>query len=153
MEIICDFCKKQFTYKGGNAHFARSKSHYCSIDCLTQGNRIYTELHNKGNKRYCILCGAKKRARLKGQDFRITLDDIPPIPNLCPVLGIPIKANTTNAPLDSSPSLDRIDSTKGYIPGNVRIISNRANRIKADATLEELRRVVKDLEKIQHCSL
>ena len=75
-------------------------------------------------------------------------EDIPEIPKYCPVLGIEIKSNTTNAPLDSSPSLDRIDSSKGYIKGNVRIISNRANRIKSDATIEELRKVLEDYEKI-----
>ena len=148
MEIMCDYCNKQFEYKGGLSHFNRSKKHYCSITCLCESNRKYKEYHSKKNKRYSIWCSAKKRAKLKGLDFNIELEDIPEIPKYCPVLGIEIKSNTTNAPLDSSPSLDRIDSSKGYIKGNVRIISNRANRIKADATIEELRKVLEDYEKI-----
>ena len=150
MEVICDNCKKVFDYKGGQSHFNRSKKHYCSNKCLCESNRKYPELHNKTNKRYKIWCSVKKRAKLKGLEFNIELEDIPEIPKYCPVLGIEIKSNNTNAPLDSSPSLDRIDSSKGYIKGNVRIISNRANRIKADATIEELRKVLEDYEKISN---
>ena len=95
--------------------------------------------------------GAKKRAKKKGFEFNLELFDIPQILDLCPVLGIPIIINEgKTAPSDNSPSLDRIDSTKGYIKGNIRIISNRANRIKADATVDELRKVLEDYERIQH---
>lgn len=148
MEVICDYCKKQFLYKGGQVHFNRSKNHYCSIHCLCESNRKYKEYHSKKNKRYSIWCSVKKRAKLKGLKFDLELEDIPEIPEYCSVLGIKIKSNNTNAPLDSSPSIDRIDSSKGYVKGNIRIISNRANRIKSDATIEELRKVLEDYEKI-----
>ena len=46
---------------------------------------------------------------------------------------------------DNSPSLDRIDSSKGYTPDNVWVISRRANIIKHDATLEELLLISKNL--------
>ena len=146
--IKCDYCGKKFVYKDGKSHLGRSDKHYCSIECLCKHNRKYQEPHTKANKRYTIWCHAKKRAKQKDFEFNLELDDIPEIPEFCPVLGIKITPNNTNAPLDSSPSLDRIDSTKGYIKGNVRIISNRANRIKADATIEELRKVLEDYEKI-----
>ena len=149
--IICDNCGKPFVYKGGKTHYARTSHHYCSVSCLCEGNRQYEELHNKSNKRYKIWCSLKKRAKLKGFDFDITLDDIPPIPEICPVLGIPIISNDgKSAPTDNSPSVDRIDSTKGYIKGNIRIISNRANRIKSDATVDELRKILEDYERIHH---
>ncbi len=45
-----------------------------------------------------------------------------------------------------SPSLDRIDSTKGYTKGNIWVISNRANTLKNDATLSELKLLVERLE-------
>lgn len=50
---------------------------------------------------------------------------------------------------DNSPSLDRIDNSSGYVKGNVHIISMRANRIKSDATLQELKSVVKYLDSIK----
>lgn len=151
MEVICDNCKKVFNYRGGKAHFNRSKKHYCCNKCLCESNRVYSELHNKSNKRYKILCNLKKRAKLKGIEFNLELDDIPQIPETCPVLEIPIIINEgKHQPSDNSPSIDRIDSKKGYIKGNIRIISNRANRIKTDATIEELRKVLEDYERISN---
>lgn len=147
-KIKCDNCGKNFIYKGGGKHFKRSKNHFCSLKCLCESNKKYEELHTKENKRYNIYQSAKKRAKEKGLEFNIELKDIPEIPKNCPILGIEIKSNTINAPLDSSPSLDRIDSSKGYIKGNIRIISNRANRIKSDATIEELRKILEDYEKV-----
>jgi hypothetical protein len=82
-----------------------------------------------------MLHAAKARAKQKGLLFTITEADIF-IPYVCPLLLIPLGASTEKrAP--GSPSLDRKDSTKGYIPGNVWVISYRANRIKNDATLTE----------------
>jgi predicted RND superfamily exporter protein len=48
-----------------------------------------------------------------------------------------------------TPSLDRIDSKKGYTPDNVWVISHRANQIKNDATIEELKLITENLEKLK----
>ena len=82
---------------------------------------------------------AKRRAKLKGIEYAITWEDIE-IPSHCPVLGIKLQHGTGRWQ-DSSPTLDRIDNTKGYLPDNIKVISWRANRIKMDATLEELMRI------------
>jgi hypothetical protein len=79
---------------------------------------------------------AKYRAKQKGLEFNITKEDIV-IPDTCPLLGIPMQ----------SASLDRIDPSKGYIKGNVWVISNRANTLKNDATLSELKTLVENLTK------
>lgn len=67
----------------------------------------------------------------------------------CPLLGIEL--TYTNCKQQRTPdnyaTLDRIDPTKGYTPGNVQILSFRANTIKGDATLEELRLIIKNWEK------
>lgn len=54
----------------------------------------------------------------------------------CPILGIEIDYYAEDRS-DNSPSFDRKDPTKGYIKGNVEIISLRANRIKNDGNAEE----------------
>ena len=140
--MICEYCGKEFIYNGGKSHLDRSKHHYCSPECLTNSNRKYNERHNKKNRKYVMWCSAKKRAQKKGLEFDISMEDLPDIPEYCPILGIKLNFNDGVGPTDNSPSLDRIDSTKGYIKGNIEIISNRANRIKADATLEELKLIV-----------
>lgn len=79
---------------------------------------------------------SKSRAKKVGLEFNLDISDIV-IPKLCPVLLIElIRGRDTG--LDNSPSLDRIDNTKGYIKGNVHVISNRANTLKNNASVGEL---------------
>jgi len=86
------------------------------------------------------------QAKINGRErpFDLERSDIV-IPSHCPVLGIPL--DCAAEPLsDHLPSLDRIDNTKGYVKGNVWVISWRANRIKGDATHGELRALVEALD-------
>lgn len=62
----------------------------------------------------------------------------------CPVFGTPFELFDKKS--DRSPTLDRVDPEKGYVIDNVRYISARANRIKYDATVEELLLIVKYME-------
>ncbi len=87
---------------------------------------------------------ARKRAAEKGVSFSLRLSDIS-IPEVCPVLGTALYLGTLSDK-DNSPSLDRINPAVGYEPGNVWVISYRANRIKNDATLAELKAIVNALE-------
>ena len=84
---------------------------------------------------------ARQRATRVGVPFEIEPEDVV-IPPCCPVLGIALVRNTgIRGPQDASPSLDRLRPSEGYVRGNIAVISNRANRIKTNATLEELERV------------
>jgi hypothetical protein len=88
-----------------------------------------------------MLYSAAERARSAGVPFALVAADIH-LPDTCEVLGIALRRNNKKGPIDSSPTLDRIVPELGYVPGNVVVISHRANRIKNDATAEELRRVL-----------
>lgn len=57
---------------------------------------------------------------------------------LCPVLGIKLKLCYGHKDRDNSFSLDRIDNSKGYEKNNIWIVSQRFNKIKNNATLDEL---------------
>ena len=73
--------------------------------------------------------------------FKIELYDLS-IPTECPLLGIPIKRGRGKIE-NCSPSLDRIIPHLGYVTGNIRVISWRANSLKKDASLEEMELLVK----------
>lgn len=85
-----------------------------------------------------MVYNARRRAKKAGVPFTITKEDLE-IPSHCPVLGIPIFTSSQSGGNDNSPSLDRILPDKGYVRGNIIIISNRANRLKSDASIRELR--------------
>lgn len=82
---------------------------------------------------------ARKRSRTNGTLFAIKDEDVL-IPKFCPVLGIRLEAGKGKLH-DNSPTLDRIIPELGYVPGNVAVISWRANRIKNVGTGEEHRKV------------
>jgi hypothetical protein len=89
---------------------------------------------------------AKKRARKKHLEFNIDREYVRSlVVTHCPILGTPLEWSTFHGKgtVPNSPSLDRIDPVKGYVKGNVWIISSRANAIKNDATHEELKLVTK----------
>jgi hypothetical protein len=91
-------------------------------------------------KRY-MLYRAKCRAKEKKLEFDITKDDID-LPEICPVLGIQIIYGLSKQ-CRNSPTIDRMDCSKGYVKGNVRVISWRANDLKRDASIGELEAIIR----------
>lgn len=136
-----------------NGHYSKryTKKNIC-LECNRGAkDRFFSK---KDCRARVMLKLAQKRANAKGLPFAITEENIC-IPSICPVLGIPLAITPYKAgrgrqgPTDSSPTLDRLYDALGYVPGNVRVISNRANRIKNNATIDELRAVLNDMEAFQ----
>jgi len=75
----------------------------------------------------------KSRATRKGLEFNLELSDIK-LPEKCPVYNHAFIYNDT----EWTYSVDRIDNSKGYTRENIQIISNKANRLKNNATIEEI---------------
>lgn len=95
-----------------------------------------------------IFYSAKQRSKKSNIIFDIVqkdVNDIYPIDGKCPILGITLVINVGKTK-DNSPSLDRIIPDKGYIKENIVVISHKANRIKNNATLDELKKLVSFLE-------
>lgn len=91
-----------------------------------------------------LLNASKQRAILKNREHTITLKDLKdlyPLDNKCPVFGFELEWNNAGF-RETSPSIDRIDSSKGYTKDNIQIISWKANRLKAYATIEDLEAIL-----------
>lgn len=105
--------------------------------------RVLQKRHQNPDR--AIFYFAKMRARKSGLPFNIDLGDVV-VPERCPILGVPLVVGGNRRQHDYSPTIDRIIPALGYTKGNVRVISWRANRIKSDATVEELRAIVRYIE-------
>ena len=125
-------------------------SHTKSCGCKQYTGHRTTHGETKGEKwsdRYYLWSNAKHRSSKKKLPFDIALEDIV-IPDKCPLLGIDLVRGTfESGPLRSSPTLDQIRPGGGYVKGNIWVISNKANTIKSDASLEELKTLIGNLEK------
>lgn len=110
-------------------------------DYLASCKRVYEK--QKTTPQIRMLQGAKNRAKKYGLPFDITAKDII-IPECCPVLGHLLDRKSR----DSTPSLDRIVPQKGYVKGNIIVISCRANVIKNNATVDEIFAVANFFKKI-----
>jgi hypothetical protein len=93
------------------------------------------------------LSQAKSRAYKNNIEFSLMKEDVV-VPEFCPILNIKMIRNKIH-PKSNSYSLDRINPKKGYIKGNVQVISHRANQIKSNATIEELELLLAYLKNLQ----
>ncbi len=90
-----------------------------------------------------MISRVRSRARKEGLPFNLEPADIH-IPEYCPVfpeLKLEFSVGRGIRP-DNIPTLDRVIPALGYVKGNVAVISMRANRLKSDASAEELQRIV-----------
>lgn len=143
----------KWIHPSNNKEYTRGTCREC-INLKHQKNQTPAQLRSKAqrekkrreNSGYRMFHGAKQRSKNKNIPFDLDVDYINSIiPTHCPILKIEL-INGTDVFHDNSLSLDRIIPSKGYIKGNVCVISDRANRLKRDATLEELKSLVYYLE-------
>ena len=132
--IKCAICKKQKKNQAHgmckSCHSAWYRSNHPNLDA-----KNWEQMRKDPRKN--ILKGARKRAQQRNKPFGLVLGDIV-IPDVCPVLGIPLKP-VVGAPADfGSPSLDEIVAGAGYTVGNVQVISRLANTMKSNASPAQL---------------
>ena len=103
------------------------------------------------NPREVMVINARARAKKAGYPCTITVDDIDWVTH-CPIFGLELDYNSTptgkrmHAKRAAFPTLDKRDPFLGYTPGNVFVLSAKANRMKQDATVDQLRALLRYAE-------
>ena len=137
----CNICKKC-----KNDYDKNRRRDPKTADRVNSMNRIAQKKYKDNNPKRTMLSTSRHRAKIKKLEFNIGIEDII-IPDTCPILGMPLFKNKGRSrPTANSPSIDRIDSSKGYTKDNIAIISWRANHLKNNGTIEEFKKIVKWLE-------
>lgn len=154
---ICD-CGTERAVKG--SYLREGSSQSCRCLCGEKGaaairNRPENSATRAAKKRhgsdwisrhdpwYLRACGIRNRARAAGIDF-----EFPSImaaasyfkaltPEFCPVFGFKLVEGTAGFN-PYSPSVDRINSARGYEHNNVQVISLKANTMKSNADIDDL---------------
>jgi hypothetical protein len=163
-KLTCPVCKKELDYYYfGVAPASPTGRRWCCYQCYSNKPNDISDLSYrrrfdskfkedlnakkrqefKDNTEYYIWERTKLRAKKYGYEFNLDISDIK-IPKLCPILEVEIiKGDKDN--YEYSPSIDRIDNSKGYIKGNIWIISKKANSMKNSATPQELNTFCKNI--------
>jgi len=146
IEKTCAKCKQTFPI----AAFGSNTSNKDGYNCYCKEcNRSFWHNADDDKRKRFLLTRIKSKCKKYNLPFDLTLDDIV-IPEVCPVLGIPLKFGVKrqdmyrqkydDTTLDS-PSVGRIIPELGYVKGNIVIVSFRANNIKNNATIDELDKI------------
>jgi hypothetical protein len=135
---------RQLKYEYNKAYYAANR------EKITARNKEWREVNRSDiterrrlayirDRKLNLIRACRNRARAGNMPCNITASDLV-WPEICPVFGLRLNYET-NLKSESSPSLDRLIPNKGYIKGNVVVISLRANRMKNSATPDELRQI------------
>lgn len=157
LKSSCKKCASQYHrqwYENGGLEKTRQSKKLWYKNGGKEKQQSYTKANPVKTITASLVSGARSRAKSKNLPFDIDLDYIRSMVGEnaelalnCPIFDIPLDwsriRNNGNRAMSNSPSLDRIDPERGYVKGNVWIISYRANVIKNDASHEELKLVTK----------
>lgn len=141
----CKLCRKAYKNKDyirDAANARRRFRHQNDTEFRERRRESNLKFQHENHERY-LWRKAKQRAVQLDLEFNIEISDIK-IPEYCPLLEIKLFKGKPGD-YQNSPSVDRIDSSKGYIKGNIAIISTRANTMKSNASLELLEKFSKNI--------
>jgi hypothetical protein len=140
---LCPACSTEKPLSEFYAHPTTRDKHFNTCKkCVL----AHSKLHRQDDPITYLLYAAKNRAKQKGIPFSITASDLVAHTH-CPVFGFPLVYGETGTGArgygvkDNAATIDRIDGAKGYVPGNVNIISWKANRTKAFLTPTEIQQL------------
>lgn len=142
--MICRICREDKSLD----NFHKNKTNVTGFDYRCKSCRREEAKAGRENNYFVHYCrGKRSECKTKGFEFDLTPEFLEDIwTGICPVFGVEIERASQGRGSHHSAHLDRIDPSKGYLIGNVAWISGRANRIKYDATSEELRKIADWME-------
>lgn len=117
---------------------------HCGCECIRRGmvpNIKPGRMGFKHTRQSRLLGDVKRRAKVAGEPCDLEIADLE-TPDFCPALGIPLDWNA-GVRADNLPSIDKVRPELGYTKGNVRMISYRANRLKSDASAEDIEGILR----------
>ena len=131
------------------ASFSKSSSNADKHDNRCRECKHASYIKKMSENYFLYYCSGKKsECKKKGIPFNLTPEYLSSIwTGICPIYGTPISRAAEGNGSHKSAHLDRIDPSKGYVIGNVAWISGRANRIKYNATAQELRKIADWMER------
>ena len=144
-ELKCD-CGKICEKTTSDLKKTKDPIKHCSIQCPLIDRKNKKKKHGKsGTIEYHMWKGSQNRAKTTNIPFNLNYSDII-VPKICPILEIPLfRGNKKHTP--NSPTLDRLIPELGYVKNNVRVISYKANVMKSDATIDEIKIFTKNVIK------
>lgn len=137
----CKKCKQyrfisDFPKKPGSDRFYTDVQSMCK-SCFGKRTAKYISNRYKKDGRYRLWLSSHSNSWSNGIVHTIKVKDIPK-PDVCIYLGCLLDWSFTESRKWNNPSIDRIDPTGGYVPGNIQVLSDLANRMKQNATVEQL---------------
>lgn len=142
----CIICKTYKEYKD----FHKNTAHPTGLDCRCKDCKKQLASTNRTADYFTQYCITKKsECKTKGIHFNLTPEYLKQIwSGLCPIFNIKLEHNKGRGSHHiTSSHLDRLVPDLGYVIGNVSWISGRANRIKYNATIEELESILEYMKK------
>ncbi len=151
--VICEICKSSF--ERDSREITRSlrlgRKQYCSRSCAGKVSCKHLSMYTYNVSQHCsnkkdefsLFRDHLRRARRREQEFRLELSDLKEVwdnqNGLCVYSGISLRHPHYKGSNDvmTTASLDRIDSSKGYVKGNVQFISMAINYMKSTMTHDQ----------------
>ena len=141
----CRICKRFLP----DECFQKNKTNKTGLDYRCRDCRSKEAKERRQNNYFVEYCrGKRSECKKKGLAFDLTPEYLESIwTGVCPIFDVQLHRASEGRGSHNSAHLDRLDPSKGYVKGNVSWISGRANRIKYDATIEELRAIADWMER------
>lgn len=135
--LLCDTHERERIKDAATVRRRREPNHGRNYRVANRDRMSELEkIRRRTNVRKALFLAAKHRAKKHNLNFSLTVDDIY-IPSHCPLLGLPLNV-CEGAPGPGSPTLDRIFNERGYVTGNVIVISHAANTCKGGLRADDI---------------